>query len=460
VTRWLRSHAVELALFAFGVVLRVSMHFSFDPTTGYDAYQHLDVARLIAERGTIPTPLDTYCGYHPPLYYALLALLTKLGAGPPGFQWLSIAAGIVKLAVIWLGLEWYVKPRAGRIAGLALAVVLPVAVHMDGMLSNEVTSGLFAAVAVVLVPKAFESSGARRWLLTTLLGIVISLQLMSKISALMVVAAIGTGAALELLFAKATPFRARLAKAVPWAMVLLVPLALTGWYFARNVRAYHKPFLSSFDVRPEQIAAMATIEQKPYFQRRPLGFYVGWEPKIFGHPYNDVSLGADARFWSVITAMTFVDYYNFHFSGFGRGVFAQSTVNGRAMTEDIMMASRFSMAGGTALAAAILAAWFACLIIVLRRRQFGFVPLLVLPVLTLVSGAHFAIKYPMDYEGVIKSSYLQFGMVPFFGLFGLAFAWTLERRYRWPLFVILTTGLWFVATYTVYCRLRIPLLPL
>ncbi|MBK7858081.1 MAG: glycosyltransferase family 39 protein [Archangiaceae bacterium] len=312
--QWLASRLPELALFAVGVAVRLSMHFSYNPFWGFDAYRHWEVMDWWNTRGTLPGVTDLYCGYHPPLYYLLAGGVLHLGLGATAVQWVGIAFGILKLAIIWAGLELYLERPAARRFGLALAAVLSVNIHMDGMLTNEIASSLLATAAIVLVPKVFVRAGRARWLFATGVGTVLGLQMLSKISALICIAAIGVAVLVELL-TPAENLRARVARALPWAMVVVMPLLISGWYFARNVRDYGKPFVSSFDFRPDETAAMASIAKKPYLARRPKDFVFGWSPKIFEFPCVPVAVNDDAHFTTVAVASTFVDYWNVRFSG-------------------------------------------------------------------------------------------------------------------------------------------------
>ncbi|MBK7865296.1 MAG: hypothetical protein IPJ65_43205 [Archangiaceae bacterium] len=384
--------------------------------------------------------------------------MLRLGFDQFAVQWMGIAFGILKLAITWLGLELYLDGTAARRFGLALAVVLPVNIHMDGMLTNEIVSTLFATATVVVLPKVVERSGRARWYIAILLGGLLGLQMLSKISALICMSAIGVAALFEL----ATPaasLRARIVRALPWSAVVVVPLLISGWYFVRNIRDYSKPFVSSFDFRPDESAAMASIVNKSYFARRPGDFVFGWSPRIFQFPYVPVGVGEDAHFSTVAVASTFVDYWNVRFSGLGPGDRADSEINGAEMSSDVMTVSRMSIAGGTILSFAVLVAWCWCAVLAVQRRQPAWVGLLAFPALAFASGVYFATTHPFDWMGVIKSSYLQFGMAPLFGVAGLAAAWTLNRRATWPLFVILIAALWLVAAYSVWCRFRFPLLP-
>lgn len=460
VRSWARAHLPELALVLLGTVLRITLHADFDPTWGYDSAQHWEFVDWVLQHGEIPPAPAVYTGYHPPLWYLLAASVYGATKSRLAVQWLSIGAGVLKLVVVWLGLEAALESPTARRAGLALAALLPVAVHMDGMLTNEVTSVLFAAVAMALVPAAFRASGARRWWFCTGIGVALSLQLLSKISAAACFAAIGLGVLLELVRSEEPSWTRRLRHTAPWVMLAVAPLVLDGWYFARNVRDYGKPLISSFDVRPDHRQQLAELADKPPLDRRPLGFVFGWASQIFQRPYQDVGLDPHPRYWTVITASTFVDYWNFRFAALTEAETSAFRVNGFPMNRALMKASQRSMLGGTAITLTVVVAWVACLVVAWRRRLHGFLALLALPVIAIASGLSFAVSYPFDFHGVIKASYLQFGMAPLYGVFGVAVAWTLERRRTWPLFVGLMTALWLVAAYTVYCRTRVLLLPL
>jgi hypothetical protein len=77
---------------------------------------------------------------------------------------------------------------------------------------------------------------------------------------------------------------------------------------------------------------------------------------------------------------------------------------------------------------------------------------LLVPLLTILFQLHFAVKYPHDGYGVIKSAYIQFGAVPLFAMFGLSVDWALGRRWRWLVLAALLSGLGAVAAYTFCCR--------
>lgn len=239
----------------------------------------------------------------------------------------------------------------------------------------------------------------------------------------------------------------------------LLPVLLTGWYFGRNVRDFGKPFVSSFDL-PQQAWVVAPTDALPYLERRPLGFVFGLDPSVLETPYWPVGLQPHARFWPVLVTSTFVDYWNHFYSGLPATEATVLAFNARPMTPEVLEASQRSAKGGAVIALAVALAWLSALRWVVRERQWGFLALLTLAAIGVLFSLHFAVSYPRDDFGVIKSTYVQYAAAPLYALFGLAAAWTIERARRWPLALALGGSLWAVAAYSLYCRLRIPLLPL
>ena len=72
------------------------------------------------------------------------------------------------------------------------------------------------------------------------------------------------------------------------------------------------------------------------------------------------------------------------------------------------------------------------------------------PLLAVLGALHFAVRYPIDYLGMIKGAYLVYvAPLPCVGA-GLAFSW-LARRSRLGA-VVFVAALLAVAAYTIYCR--------
>jgi hypothetical protein len=171
-------------------------------------------------------------------------------------------------------------------------------------------------------------------------------------------------------------------------------------------------------------------------------------------------MGESPRFFPAAVVSTFVDYYNYSFSGID--ISGQSPIwsGSRPISTKVLAASQYAVWGGTFIFVATVLAWLVVTPRIFMRRDWGLMALMLMPAFMVVFALQFAILYPVDNYGVVKGVYMHFAAPPLYGLFGVAVAWSLRKPLRWPLFVTLMGAMWMVATYTLYCRLRLPLLPL
>ncbi len=442
----------ECAIFVVGVLLRLTMVWRYPADCGYDSYDHWDYVEWIVHHWTLPPLAEMREAFHPPLYYTAAAGLVELGSTRQGIIWLSIACGIVRLALIWCGLEWYLPRRWARIAALALAAVLPSSIHIDGMVYGEPLIGMLSVAAMLLWLQVLRATGRRQWLLACVSGLVLGLGLLTKLSMLVLLLAFGMGVFLDMLLpSEPVDWRARVKALLPWLATLATCLSVASWFYARNVVQYHKPFLTSFDTTEKSL--LARSNHLPYLDRRRLGFVLSWDMSIYRLPYYPVGLQPHARFFPVALASTFVDYYNYCFSGLSSTQHVEGNLlaNTRPLTPRLVGLSRGTVLGGTIILMGTLAAWAVCLQRTFRR-DWGLFAVLLVPLLTILFALHFAVQYPYDDYGVIKGAYLQFGAAPLYAMFGLAVDWASSKRRRWPILAILLLGLGGVSAYTFCCR--------
>src|SRR4029453_13479024 len=113
------------------------------------------------------------------------------------------------------------------------------------------------------------------------------LAVLTKLTALVLIASVAVAVALEIARAPswARALRVRLRPLLVGAVLLA---AMTGWTFARNVRLTGHLTPTSFE--GSQAIAQAEFERIPYFKRRPLGFYLGWNVGIYLRPFFSTGL--------------------------------------------------------------------------------------------------------------------------------------------------------------------------
>ncbi len=441
----------ELIALGVGVLLRLSMALTYDARIGYDFVAHWPTVLHYARHHTLP-PLDlNTASAHPPLYYVIAAAVVGLGLDAGALGWLAALWGIARLAIVWAALErWLPESRLARVVALATAAVLPTAVHLDGMITNEALGMLFGAIVLLLAPSAIRAARGGRVAPALGLGFVLALALLTKLTAIVLVLCVVVAIALEI--ARAPSRRAALAARLrPLLAGALVLATVSGWYFARNKALYGRFAPTAFE--GSQRTNQASYEQIPYLERRPIGFYLGWNLPIYVRPFYPIGLKPNPRFFPVLIATTFNDYYFFSFSGGGK-YGDDRWVPGVAVTLGCL-----SVISGTVLALITVLAWFGAVRALWRRRDDGepdprFV-LLLAPLGALLGQLHFATKYPNDNFGPIKGAYLQFVAPVMCALCGVGVDWMWRRRARrrWRVAALAAlAALALVAAYSVQAR--------
>lgn len=454
---FLGRRKLELGVLGIGILLRMSMAWNYHATWGYDADGHWQVVDWYVRHKSIPSPDDLFHAFHPPLFYVLAALLHSIGIARSELVWFSIGCGVVRLCLIWVAFELYLpRMRVARVSALALAAVTAASVHVDGMVYSEALSGMLLCAVMLLVPPLFNGR-PRRWLLGAMVGFLLGLAMLTKVSALAVLGALLLGGLLELLSLRAWSRVTN--RLLVWGALLVVFVGISGWYFARNVGPYGKVFVTSFD-NHWQKGDMQRFAHVPYLERRPVEYFVGWSSSVYEWPYYPSASAEMPRFFPVAIASTFMDFWNYSFASIRPEAHTGMRVAGdRAMTPLVLQFSRYAVVGGTVMFLAVVLTWIACAFRLFQVKGWGLLSLLLVPLLVLVASLHFATNYPLDRYGVVKGVYMQFGAPPLFALFGVAVAWSTRAWWRFPFLAVLAGGFWLVTSYTVLARFGIQLFP-
>jgi hypothetical protein len=229
--------------------------------------------------------------YHPPLFYAVAALLQWLAesvggtaGGDVGMKILPFAAG---LANIWVALALCRRlfPAEGskQLLATIFAAVLPMNLYAAAYFSNETFHALLAGLALlVAVDLLLEPTASPKRVLR--LGVLLGFALLTKYTAVLVtaIAAFFLGCKLVTV-ERATP--ARLARLL--ALFALPPLLLAGWFYLRNALAFGDPLIANWGHLPGETQKWW---QQPGFHTA--AFYLNFG-ESFSHPY----LSAFHSYW-------------------------------------------------------------------------------------------------------------------------------------------------------------------
>jgi hypothetical protein len=441
---WVARRAPELAALLAGVALRVSMAETYDARLGFDFGAHWGYVQSLVQQGRLPAWDLSAASYQPPLYYGLAGLLGRAGLDVGGLAWLGAVLGTVRLVITWMALErWLPGSRLARVVALWTAALIPAAVQMDGMVANETLSTLFCAGAILAAPAAVE--GARRGSAGPAIKLAawLALALVTKPSGMVLLVAALMAFGIDAWRRGEAWLPALRRRARPLVAGAATLVVLSGWSFARSRAVSGKLVPTSYDGFAKGV--QAPYESTPYLDRRTVGFFVGWDSSVVKEPYFPKGYYPHARFFPILIASTFCDYYRFNFAG-------NATIRGRAIPPPLARWSTLSVAGGTVIALLTALAWLGAARTLWRRPEDPRLVLLLIPLLALLGQLHFAVRYPNDSWGPIKGTYLQFVAPVLCGLYGLGVAWLWRRRVTRILALLAIGALGLVAGYVTYCR--------
>ncbi|HVN36840.1 MAG TPA: hypothetical protein VMW19_01535 [Myxococcota bacterium] len=208
---------------------------------GFDARHHMAYVDFVRERHAIPLASDGWSMFHPPLFYALAACVSPLGASA-----LRVLPWISGLGLVFVAhsLASRLRPGDGRVGMLAVlfTAALPVGLYSAAYFTNETFHALLAGVALVagvdalLAPRTSAAQSA--WL-----GLWLGLASLAKFTAL----ALAPVALFFLACKLAAIERARAARALGLPLLAAgVWLTLCGWYYARNWMVFGTPVAANW----------------------------------------------------------------------------------------------------------------------------------------------------------------------------------------------------------------------
>ena len=214
--------------------------------TGYqnapDEAAHVTYVRVVAS-GRLPTQNDpapgihpssafTYEWHQPPLYYAMAVLFLPLGE--IGLRSCSILCGLICLLLIYRTGHLLIPddPRIGILAA-GIAAWIPTHVAITSTVNNDALLEVCFSWAILLLISSLQS-GFTFWR-GGWLGVAIGAAILTKVTGLLL---IPVALLALLLFRRAGESPETLRRSAGWA--LLIVLAISGWWFVRNLALYHE----------------------------------------------------------------------------------------------------------------------------------------------------------------------------------------------------------------------------
>lgn len=274
-----QSPEILLGFAAVGiaVLMRLNNGVRYPALHGFDSYGHVTYIWYLLRTGEVPTASEGWSFFHPPLFYVLAASIWKALLWLEPRQVLKVISTTFSLA--GLGSAWvswriaraaFPDDRVLRFVAPASILFLPVHLYTAPMLGNEGLNTLLCSLALFCLWRWFQAPSAGR---AVALGGTLGLALLTKFTSVLYVAVTGVSLLAWALHSR----RWRLA-AAHLSLVGAVALALSGWFYVRNVQLYGTPFQMS-----REYFFTRHVENNLRVERT-LGSYIGLDSRIFTDP--------------------------------------------------------------------------------------------------------------------------------------------------------------------------------
>jgi len=220
-------------------------------TTGFDATNHLAYVDTIRREHRMPVANEGWSTFHPPLYYASVALLQQgfAGFGPVAERVATkLPSFVAGLAMLWVvfGLARLLLPARPELGAVAVlfAGVLPLDVYTSAYVSNEALHGALFGLASLACVRALLRCRVRVRD-AALVGLGVGFALLAKVTALLLAAVAG----FFLLTRSAIAEGVRPARLAALAAAYIAPIAgVSGWFYLRNVQLYGTPIAGNWNL--------------------------------------------------------------------------------------------------------------------------------------------------------------------------------------------------------------------
>lgn len=262
---------------------------------GFDAPEHMDYIRLIQQNGTLPSPEEGWETHQPPLYYLCSAAWLKIFGlsvnAPNALTPLRAFNGILGLIHCWLVFlclrRLFPESPGAQAAALIVAAFLPEHLYLSFYVTNDPLAGVLVTTAFYFLLRVLPSDSENPWT-SAGLGVALGAAMLTKLTVLPAVLAIGAALGLRLILRKNLSPRAWL---ISVGLPALLCAAICGWHYARGW--IHTGTLA--------VPSSQTSDwwQAPGF--RTAGYYMGFGQSLISPLFSGFHSFADgiySTFWS------------------------------------------------------------------------------------------------------------------------------------------------------------------
>ncbi len=247
---WWSASRCRWVLIVAWLILAANNFLKVPGNVGYDVQVHIDYVSFLLDRHELPDASHGWQMFQAPLFYVLTAAvdygLTKFISATAALlwlRWLTLACGIAQVEICFrAGRSVFPKREDLQALTVLLGGLLPMNVYMTQTLGNEPLCGVLTALILLWGWHALsEPQTASRTLPQWRLGLIFGLDLLTKMSALMMAPIV------SVVLAVVNRRRGWAATATAFARCFATAAVVSGWYYVRNYLRFGKMLVGGWD---------------------------------------------------------------------------------------------------------------------------------------------------------------------------------------------------------------------
>ncbi len=240
------------AMLILWTVMAVNNMFKLDARVGYDLLDHLKYIDYIVVNHSLPLADKGWQMFQSPLYYIISAPLFALFKNSVEITTVAkllriipLVCGLIQIEIVYRAAR-IVFPKKNDLQIIATVVgsLIPMHIYICQVVGNEPLAGCLTSWLILLVLSLLTPHQTKRhFLFFVLIGAVLGLALLSKVTAVLLVLPL----VIALVFHSRAIGQSIKHAAINISVVFGVCFITSGWYFIRNWLVLGKPFIGGWD---------------------------------------------------------------------------------------------------------------------------------------------------------------------------------------------------------------------
>ena len=251
----LTASAVRWLILGAWLVMAVNNFWKLPLEMGMDAKGHLQYINYLFETGRIPLATEGWQMFQSPFYYVLAAAIYQFFLSLFSadtviriLKLLSFLCGIIQVEICYRTLRnAYPGKESLQVVGTLLGGLLPMNLYISQSLGNEPLVGCLTALIILLACQVCSGVRGATRETAILMGFILGLALLTKVSAILVVPPLFFFVSAEILKRSDSPGGGIRSVARFVIIALGVTLIVAGWYYLRNRIEMGKFFVGGWD---------------------------------------------------------------------------------------------------------------------------------------------------------------------------------------------------------------------